>query len=79
MKSKSTFTVILFYTMIGFLMISIHQNIRNGFAASYVFYMFTLMLFLGFTYRKINESKDDNDLKTNPDSKPKQGLKQKGK
>ena len=37
---------------------------RNDFAAAYVFYMITLMLFLGYTYRKMNEPKDDNDLKT---------------
>jgi len=64
MKSKSTFTVILFYSMIAMLIISIHQNMRNDFAAAYVFYMITLMLFLGYTYRKMNEPKDDNDLKT---------------
>ena len=59
MKSKSTFTVVLFYSMAGMLMIAIHQNMRNGFAASYMFYMLTFMLFLGFTYRRINESKED--------------------
>jgi len=50
--------------MIGMLGISIHQNMRNGFAAAYAFYMITFILFLGFTYRKMNEPKDDNDLKT---------------
>jgi hypothetical protein len=61
MKSKSTFTVVLFYAMAGMLMIAIHQNMRNGFAASYMFYMLTFMLFLGYTYRKINESKEDDE------------------
>ncbi|WP_157446982.1 hypothetical protein [Cytophaga aurantiaca] len=61
MKSKSTLTVVLFYAMAGMLMISIHQNMRNGFAAAYMFYMLTFMLFLGFTYRKMNESKEDED------------------
>lgn len=68
MKSKSVFTVVLFYSMIGLLMISIHQNMTYGFPASYAFYMLTLMLFLGYTYRKINESKEDNDLKTKENS-----------
>jgi len=67
MKSKNTFSVVLFYSMAGMLMIAIHQNMRNGFAASYVFYMFTFMLFLGYTYRRMNEPKEDeseNDAKT---------------
>jgi hypothetical protein len=59
MKSKNTFTVILFYVMAGMLMISIHQNMRNGFAASYAFYMLTFMLFLGYTYRRMGESKEE--------------------
>lgn len=75
MKSKSVFTVVLFYSMIGLLMISIHQNMKHGFAASYAFYMLTFMLFLGFTYRKINESKEDNDLKTKEDSQGKRSSK----
>ena len=73
MKSKSTFTVILFYAMAGMLMISIHQNMRNGFAASYAFYMFTLMLFLGYTYRRMGETKepdeDENSKKVKPNVK----------
>ncbi|ABG60508.1 hypothetical protein [Cytophaga hutchinsonii] len=79
MKSKSTFTVVLFYSMVGLLMISIHQNMTNGFAASYVFYMLTFMFFLGFTYRKMNESKEDNNLKDKGDSKPEKHFKQKHK
>lgn len=51
--------------MAGMLMIAIHQNMRNGFAASYMFYMLTFMLFLGYTYRKMNEPKEDNDHENN--------------
>lgn len=73
MKSKSTLTVVLFYAMTGMLMISIHQNIRNGFAAAYMFYMLTFILFLGFVYRKMNEPKEEegtpNDKKAQPGSK----------
>lgn len=69
----------LFYCMLGLLMISIHQNIRNGFAASYVFYMVSFMLFLGFTYRRINESKEDNNLTSKGDSDSEKGFKQKHK
>ena len=65
MKSKSTLTVVLFYSMAGMLMIAIHQNMRNGFAASYMFYMLTFMLFLGFTYRKMNGSNEEEDQKNN--------------
>ncbi|WP_299248507.1 hypothetical protein [uncultured Cytophaga sp.] len=61
MKSKSIFTVVLFYAMAGMLMIAIHQNMTNGFAASYMFYMLTFMLFLGFTYRKMSEPKDNEE------------------
>lgn len=72
MKSKSVFTVVLFYSMVGMLFISIDQNMRHGFAASYAFYMLTFMLFLGYTYRKTNESKEekdgDKDLKTKQDA-----------
>lgn len=59
MKSKSTFTVILFYAMAGMLLIAIHQNMTNGFAASYMFYMITFMLFLGYAYRRMSEPKED--------------------
>ena len=79
MKSKSVFTVVLFYSMVGMLLISIHQNMTNGFAVSYAFYMLTFMLFLGYTYRKINESKEDNDLKSKEDSPPKAPSKPKHK
>ncbi|HSY62577.1 MAG TPA: hypothetical protein VK796_11905 [Cytophaga sp.] len=65
MKSKSTFTVVLFYAMAGMLMIAIHQNMRNGFAAAYMFYMLTFMLFLGFTYRRINETKSEDEVENN--------------
>jgi hypothetical protein len=64
MKSKSVFTVVLFYLMIAMLMISIHHNMNYGFASSYGFYMITLVAFLGYTYRKINETKEENDTKS---------------
>lgn len=83
MKSKSVFTVVLFYSMVGMLFISIDQNMRHGFAASYAFYMLTFMLFLGYTYRKINESKEDQeegkDLKTKQDPGIKDSSKSKHK
>lgn len=80
MRSKSVFTVILFYLMVGMLIISINYNMRAGFAASYIFYMITLMLFLGYTYRKINEPRDESDVKSdNPAPEPKKGPKRKGK
>lgn len=79
MKSKSTFTVVLFYSMAGMLMIAIHQNMRNGFAASYMFYMLTFMLFLGFTYRRINESKEDDESKNNQNGNSKVKFNKKGK
>jgi len=79
MKSKSTFTVVLFYSMAGMLMIAIHQNMRNGFAASYMFYMLTFMLFLGFTYRRINESKEEEESQNNQKPDPKVKFKKKGK
>ena len=43
------------------LMISIHQNMLNGFAASYPFYMLTLMLFLGYIYRRMGETKEPEE------------------
>ena len=64
MKSKSTLTVILFYAMAGMLMISIHHNIDYGFAASYPFYMITLVLFLGYTYRRMNEPNEEEAKET---------------
>jgi Na+/melibiose symporter-like transporter len=79
MKSKSTFTVVLFYAMAGMLMIAIHQNMRNGFAAAYMFYMLTFMLFLGFTYRRINESKDEEGSENNKKSSFKDKVNKKGK
>ena len=83
MKSKSVFTVVLFYSMVGMLFISIDQNMRHGFAASYAFYMLTFMLFLGYTYRKTNESKEDQeegkDLKTKQDPGTKNSSKSKHK
>jgi Na+/melibiose symporter-like transporter len=79
MKSKSTFTVVLFYSMAGMLMIAIHQNMRNGFAAAYMFYMLTFMLFLGFTYRRINESKEEEESQNNQKPDPKVKFNKKGK
>ena len=61
------------------LMIAIHQNMRNGFAASYMFYMLTFMLFLGFTYRRINESKEEEESQNNQKPDPKVKFKKKGK
>ena len=69
MKSKSTLTVVLFYSMLGMLFISIHHNMSHSFASSYIFYMLTFMFFLGYTYRKINEPKEDNNLINKEDSK----------
>jgi amino acid permease len=79
MKSKSIFTVVLFYAMAGMLMIAIHQNIRNGFAASYMFYMITFMLFLGFTYRKMSEPKENETDEKVKSIKPPIKLNKKGK
>lgn len=79
MKSKSTLTVVLFYSMAGMLMIAIHQNMRNGFAAAYMFYMLTFMLFLGFTYRKMNESKEEESNQNNKKVKPDVKFNKKGK
>ena len=65
--------------MAGMLMIAIHQNMRNGFAAAYMFYMLTFMLFLGFTYRRINESKEEEESQNNQKPDPKVKFKKKGK
>lgn len=69
MKSKNIFTVILFYSMVAMFMIALHQNMLNGFAASYVFYMLTFMLFLGYAYRKMNEPKDEDENQNTKKSK----------
>jgi Na+/melibiose symporter-like transporter len=79
MKSKSTLTVVLFYSMAGMLMIAIHQNMRNGFAAAYMFYMLAFILFLGFTYRKMNGSNEEEDPKNNTKTSSKVKFNKKGK
>lgn len=78
MKSKNTFTVILFYSMAYMLMIAIHQHIRNGFAASYMFYMLTFMLFLGYTYRKMNEPNEEDNSENNKKTDSKVKFNKKG-
>ena len=60
MKSKSLLTSILFYLTTGMLLISVYNSINFGFGRSYEFYMFTLVFFLWFCYRKINEPADGN-------------------
>jgi len=80
MKSKSVFTVVLFYLMITMLMISIYHNMNHGFASSYGFYMITLIAFLGYSYRKINETQEENNVKPeNQVKKAKDIFKAKGK